>query len=312
MVSKIQPNQHQDIIDLYTSGKILKEIAEIYNVSRETVAKILRKNSVEIWDKRHVHPRDYDRVLSLYAEGRTMKNIAEILGEVSAESVAKIIKKFGIVPENGNTRRANFGAVQDYFEKDSEGAAYFTGLLLADGNISAKGKISIGLQSNDKHILESMKDELKLPTNISDFVRKDGEKSSTLSFNVTGISESLSKLGMFPNKSLKEIAPIRFIENRHFWRGMVDGDGSIGIQTNKSARVYLCGSKEVCSQFLEYCKKLVPEIKTEVKVSNGDLYRVSISGIKAAKVLRVLYGDSELFLNRKSKKAQEVFEKYGV
>lgn len=312
MTNKIKPEQHQDIVNLYTSGKILKEIAKIYSVSRETIAKILRKNSVEIWDKRHVHPRDYDRVLSLYAEGHTMKSIAAILGGVSAESVAKTIKKFGIVPENGNTRRANFGAVQDYFENDSEGAAYFAGLLLADGNISTKGKISIGLQSNDRHILESMKDELGLPTNISDFVRKTGEKSSTLSFNVIGISESLFKLGMFPNKSLKEIAPVRFIENRHFWRGMIDGDGSVGIQTNKSARVYLCGSKEVCSQFLDYCKKIVPEINTEVKVSKGDLHRVSVSGIKAAKVLRVLYGDSEFFLNRKLKKAQEVFEMYGV
>jgi len=235
-----------------------------------------------------------------------MAGIAKLLG-VSRESVAKTVKKFGIIPENGNSRLASFGVDKQYFENDTEGAAYFFGLLLADGNISDRGKVSIALQKDDYMILEQLKTSIKSQSNLSYHTRKTGESYCQICFTVKELSESLTELGMVPRKSLEEKAPLRFLNNRHFWRGMIDGDGSVGYHQGRSARLYLCGSKEMCEQFLDYCKSIIPEIDSKAVVSKGSLYRISFYGIKAAELLKELYSGSEYKLQRKFNKALNIF-----
>lgn len=254
---KIQTTEHDNIKNIYESGMNLNSIADRYNVSREAIAKILRKLSVKI--------------------------------------------------QHGHTRKAESGVVLDYFEKDTEGAAYFYGLLLADGCISDRGKVSIALKTEDSYILQNLKTELKLNSEVRNTMRKDCDKYSQLCFTIESISNSLRSLGMEPRKSTKEIAPERFTNNRHFWRGLVDGDGSVGTTTS---RVYLCGSQTLCTQFLEYCKSINPAINTKVTLMKGNLYRTTLAGVKAATILNELYSDCEFKLIRKYEIAEETLSRY--
>ena len=241
----------------------------------------------------------------------TLEEIANRFS-MSASGIAKILKSQGVVIENGNTRIANRYAVSDYFERNTEGSAYFYGLMLADGCMTGRGKrLVIELQSDDAPILETMRSELNLPNPVSHTTRKnDLTKASQLSFTVDGIYESFTKLGYTAKKSTFEFAPDRFLSNRHFWRGLIDGDGSISKTESKNRRVYLCGSKKLCDQFLTYCQSVNPSINTSTALMKGNLYRVSITGVKAATVLNELYSNSNFKLDRKAYNAERLIEKY--
>jgi DNA-binding transcriptional regulator WhiA len=248
----------------------------------------------------------------MYVEQKlTLREIAKTFN-VSDACVAKIFKQQGVKIENGSNRVANRHVVVDYFEKDTEGAAYFYGLMLADGCMTGRGKrLTIDIQSDDSHILETMKNEINLPNPVAYQIRTSTlNKSCQLSFTVDGIYKSFINLGYTTRKSTKEFAPERFLNNRHFWRGLIDGDGSISKPENKNRRVYLCGSKELCDQFLSYCQSINPSIDTRTVLMKGELYRLSITGIKAATILNELYSNSTLFLNRKSENAEKLIEKY--
>lgn len=307
-MNRVTPEVALEMANLYQNeNMILSEIAEMYGVVRECVAKHLRKLGVEIFDKRKIHPSNHEQVIQMYSDGMTMVGIANHFGLPGYETIAKVIRKAGLTIQCGNTRLAEQGVVQDYFEKDSEGAAYFYGFLLADGCISDRGKVTIALESGDSYILQKLIDELKLNSKVSFTMRKDCTKYCQTGFTVKSISDSLLKLGMEPRKSTKEIAPDRFINNRHFWRGLVDGDGSIGKDVSK---IYLCGSETICNQFLEYCKSINPSINTKVVLMKGSLYRTTITGVKAATILNELYSDCDFKLTRKSEKAENILLRY--
>lgn len=252
---------------------------------------------------------EYPFIVWMYETGSTLKEICTLF-EVSRESIAKILRKNSVIIQNGNTRIAERGVKADFFEQDNEQAAYFYGFLLADGNIADSGKVSICLQSDDSHILESFKSELNLSSAVRHNVRKTGERYSQLCFTNKRIAESLNNLGMFPRKSLSEKAPEKYLNNKHFWRGVIDGDGSISDVPKSTARFYLCGSKEMCKQFLEYCKTIEPSLKCNVNLSAGELYRVTFSGVKASKLLQELYSDCQFSLLRKQDRANKIIGKY--
>ena len=255
-----------------------------------------------------IQKSDLPNIKELYETGSTLKAIADHYS-VSRECIANNLRIQGIVLQNGSSRRASKGVDLDFFNRESEEAAYYFGLLLSDGNISDRGKVTIGLQSKDRAILESLVSAAKLNSHVKDVSRSNTDfESVQLCFTVKSLSASLSLLGLTPRKSLKEKAPDRFLFNRHFWRGMVDGDGSIA-SPNK-ARVYLCGGKEICEQFLAYCKVINPTIDTQPALSAGGVWRTSITGSKAASILSELYCESNFKLERKFERAKAILLKY--
>lgn len=239
----------------------------------------------------------------------TLKEIAETYN-VSASAIAKILKGQNINIKNGNNRVANRYVNSDYFNTDTEGAAYFYGLMLADGCMTGRGsRLSIELKASDRGILDTMRDELNITNPVATIINSK-KNSSSLSFTVDGIYRSFVELSYTSQKSTKEVAPERFINSRHFWRGMIDGDGSISKIGCKGSKVYLCGSKKICEQFLSYCKSVNPSISTSVVLMKGSLYRVNITGIKAATILNELYSNAEFKLERKFTNAEGVINKY--
>lgn len=255
---------------------------------------------------RKIPVSEFENIKKLYECGMILSDIGKKY-DVTRESIAKNLRKQGVVIQHGSSRKVSVGVNEQYFESDSEGSAYFYGLLLADGCISDLGKVNIALESSDSYILDSFKEELNLSSTVRHATNKAGSKFSQFCFTNKTISNSLTNLGMLPRKSTKEVAPEKFTENRHFWRGVVDGDGHVG---KKTTRLYLCGSVTICTQFLEYCKSINPSINTQVARMKGDLFRTTISGIKAATILNELYSNCTFKLERKASLAENTLMRY--
>jgi hypothetical protein len=253
----------------------------------------------------------YPSVVELYGTGITIKEVAEHFS-VNKATIGRLLKKLGVTTDHGHTRLARSGVNENFFSRPSKESDYVAGFLLADGNISDRGKVSINLKDTDCDVLFLIKKLLNLNSEVSFGERKTGEKSCQLVFTVQQIATDLNSLNIVPRKSLEEKAPEILKFSKDFWRGMVDGDGSVIPSDKGSCKIYLCGSESICQDFLDFCKSFCPSTLAKVCHQGGGLYRVSICGIYALAIAKVLYEDcGDICLTRKREKASQILAKYG-
>jgi hypothetical protein len=212
-----------------------------------------------------------------------------------------------------------------FFEKiNYENKAYFLGLMYADGNINPN-RIKIGLQENDKDILEKFKEAIKYSGPL--IFRKGGERNDgwgirknqyILQIANQKISKDLNNLGCVPNKSLILQFPT---ENqvskhliRHFIRGIMDGDGYFSKYFIKNNWVKYQVNLVSTSMFID---KLSEELKKELQINTYNCKRhknketptrqMFISGrIHVMKFLDWIYNNSTIHLTRKYNKYKRI------
>jgi DNA-binding transcriptional regulator WhiA len=205
--------------------------------------------------------------------------------------------------------------ISDYFNTvDSQEKAYWIGFLYADGCIRNNGPttkvLEVTLAECDTKHLEKLKDVI-VPNGIlySKTRRLNGKIFNHKKLVVTNrsITKALMALGCTPRKSLTMVFPdnkfpMKYM--RHFVRGYFDGDGALWISKNGYSSLTLsisCGSR----QFLEKLRKWFMD---EIGVSYNKIYQKSATcncydfkkqGVDAVKIMRYLYNDSSVYLERK-------------
>ena len=92
------------------------------------------------------------------------------------------------------------------------------------------------------------------------------------------------KVGVDADSPTKEMC-----ESTGFWRGMIDGDGSIHVTKKGKLSMYLCGGSIDCIRAFE--KWVKSKTDTEANIYKGaSAYYFVISGRHAVKVANELYG----------------------
>ena len=294
--------------DLHEQHELsVKEISRLLNMEVATIHARVKKFGYSF--KRPVSyvltSAQIKEVCEKYKNGASANKLAKEYG-CSNDSILKVLKNSGI----------EIRATTDYHPKNSlafsdtncEKAAYYLGWLITDGYITkSPGKtdrVGIELSAKDVCILEGLKEYVGNSSKIHRRERKDSRTGNiysicSYSFTSLEIVKRLKEFGLRPNKSLKETVPEVFKNNRHFWRGVIEGDGHIRTG-NGNYGLTLCGSKELCECFMSYCKTICPEYSPSLKQVKGDLYTVNLYSKKStATVLRNLYGDATVTLPRK-------------
>lgn len=196
---------------------------------------------------------------------------------------------------------------------------YWMGFALGDFSIDKSSnrspRLSVGLNAKDyAHILK-FKNFIGSPNKISIYTSFDGrlkKPSVGCSFRVT--NEEL--VGIFESAgvavSLNRKAAPYLIKSRHWARGLVDADGSLNIKTQKYGlvpRLGLCGSKELMNQFYTFVLNL--GVKTKVKVLKfGKIYTFQLTGTAAYNVIKYLYREGDVALNRKMYIARAILNQF--
>jgi hypothetical protein len=229
------------------------------------------------------------------------------------------------VPKNSQSRLNNeHGLNENYFEKiDTEDKAYFLGLLYADGCVNLNNnKLSIGLQKQDKNILEVFKQYLDTTRNLRCYKYKNinHQDQFILTLRSKKICNDLFKLGCIPNKSLiLKFPELSLIPNKlfhHFIRGYFDGDGSFGLYKPHRGNGLHPQFNIVSTK--DFCESLKTFLEAELKITaylrpannNKITYRFHyFKHNDIYKFLEYIYQDATIFLNRKYKKFLE-FKKY--
>lgn len=120
------------------------------------------------------------------------------------------------------------------------------------------------------------------------------------------IAAELAKYGVVPRKS--RIACAKFVQgSRHFWRGVIDGDGHLGIRPQKSrpyAGLALSGSKLLMEQFAEFVQGITPTTATVRPMKLTWVF--TLGGSHAAAIVCALYADCGIAIPRKLETARRI------
>lgn len=175
----------------------------------------------------------------------------------------------------------------------TEELAYWLGFILTDGNIRRQGKrswqIRFNIQRSDRDHLQRFLDFLQSDYPIYDY-------NCTKSCAVTITSEEFGNLvmsyGITPCKSKTVKVDHRLATSRHFWRGVLDGDGWL---SKNGQRFGIAGTYDVCSQFVSFMN-----LGLEPKIRGNNFYVVETCGKKARLVAKTLYDSARIALPRKT------------
>lgn len=185
----------------------------------------------------------------------------------------------------------------DFFKTLTDNSAYVLGLIYTDGCLSKSSyTFSITLRTEeDSKLLEKIGMLLRNST----FVSKAKNGNNTLSCQYKEMYEDLLDWGLHPNKSRTISPDERLKNNRHFWRGVIDGNGTIYFSRDK-LHLGLCGTFSMVDNFKNWCAQYTSFRAKPLLYSNSDfLHKFTLMNQNAEKLLGILYENCELYLKRK-------------
>lgn len=207
------------------------------------------------------------------------------------------------------------------FLNENANSFYLLGLYLTDGNLYKGNRTTYQatLKITDYSLLESIRDLISKDKPICKV-----KNSNCFKFIINNkpICDWLFKYGCIPNKT--KIVKFPNIPEEHYphlIRGMIDGDGSIALYSYARIRfdsasydlisgVSLILNKWGIANEIFETPWISSVINGQVVKSTTQMYRIAISGLTAYKLLKILYKDANLFLDRKKVIADKIFNQY--
>lgn len=198
-----------------------------------------------------------------------------------------------------------------------ETKSYVFGILITDGNMyiskeNNKGKVRLELNIKDKDLIEKLKQVIPYYSSITyrqrDTNFKDNYESVILTISRLEFRKELIEFGYpLENKTDNASTPVKSYSEKDFWRGVIDGDGSLGfIQDGSPFLSLVTKSEKLKEAYCNFLKKNFGIIKNINRNARDNIYNITIKNEDAQLVSKFLYENSNLFLDRKFNKYQEI------
>jgi hypothetical protein len=177
---------------------------------------------------------------------------------------------------------------------ETEAGSWFLGLWTADGYLSHDASMSLALKDHDAVHLAAA--ALGLKADRVGLHKKLGQ--ARIRVGVKWFLPRLAAIGIAPGpKTGCEHAPLGLEHNRHFWRGVVDGDG--WVRPKQRVLGLVTASPTLRDQFAEFFSTAIGCTPTFSVRSEGTLYQMTLAGSNAAALASLLYAGSTFALPRK-------------
>lgn len=295
--------QINEMIRCYEKGLNASEIGRQLGFSYKTVLKYLDRNNIRS-TKPNFTSEQIQEANRLYKTGLPAHKVADIMG-VSKPTILyhlEAVRPMGPVSQKVDST---------YFDTtNTSDKAYWLGVMYADGNVDTNGN-SLTLSSTDKELVEALKEALKAEhtvyANNRSLKNPKWKDTYTLRIFNNELRSSLMQHGCVPNKTDKVSYPqINSDLNRHFIRGLFDGDGSVW---GKPGRGYfsITGYLPFLDEVQNIMVNEVGLTKTKLQERKPNYGDIRYGGKAPMKALYdYLYTDAECFLQRKKDKFEEL------
>lgn len=193
--------------------------------------------------------------------------------------------------------------------------SYFFGFAQTDGYLEEhsrnRGRLRIELGKRDKNILESFKELFSsvyssIINRVRDTNFKENHKSYTFNIYNKEFRQELNKLGVpYGKKSQIVSLPKSNFCERDYIRGLIDGDGSVGITGRGFPFISITITSGKLKNYLfNIIEKITGESKKITRNKRDNIYNIMINREKAQQFIKYLYYPNCLALRRKLKKAE--------
>lgn len=197
--------------------------------------------------------------------------------------------------------------------------SYIFGLLITDGSLSLysrnRGRVSLELGEKDKDIIEKLIKEIpgskiKFRERITNF-SKGIFKSVLFTNHHLEFRTKLINWG-FPikDKTINASIPTEEFSEIDFWRGVIDGDGSIGLTSAGLPFVSLVTKSEnLKNEYIKFLDKYL-NLKKKVNRNKRDsIFNIMSNSGNAVKIVNLLYSDNPpIYLERKYNKYLDILK----
>jgi hypothetical protein len=266
---------------------------------------------------KHIPQEQRDAMVAAYLAGATAEEAAAQFG-YSYMACIFALKQRGIEPRSNSQTHRRYHLDETFFDAvDTEEKAYWLGFLTADGTIRER-VVMLLLQARDVGHLYKFTSSLRSthPVTLRDNTF-EGEvyHCAQVSIGSTRLVTALKRLGVAERKSLT-VRPCEYVPDHllsHYWRGVFDGDGYItrkgsGLFRARQWMVGLVGNREIVSGFETFVQQYLDwKARVEPDKPGSRIFKVRYSGVALPQaVLRLLYSDATVFLERKYDSMREV------
>lgn len=219
----------------------------------------------------------------------------------------------------GRVVRRKYALNEAYFDHVStQEQAYWLGFLVADGGIVRSGtktySLRVELAEHDRTHVRAFLDALGCNKPVR--IRQSGAssyKASTfvgVSIDSRYLVEALGRLGVTPRKSATAKpwdGPPHLMP--HYWRGLFDGDGSIGyVRSTGSWTLSICGSEACVRAFATWASAVCgSRAKPRHSPKTETCWYWTLCGTPIVKLLaEALYAGATVALPRKRERAGKI------
>lgn len=240
-------------------------------------------------------------MVSKYQAGESLADLSTCYG-VTEPSVRGLLLRRGVPIRS----KRNF-LRHDAFDTLTDDASYWIGFLFADGSVGARPghtpQISISLAERDRDQLISLRAFLGSTARISE--ASSVRRSCQFSVRSDRLARRVLDLGRY-----SELIANELVRSRHFWRGVTDGDGSIGAYPSsaRSPRLRpqfrLVGRRRRLEQFVQFLEDY-NVVGLSVR-PHKSIYSVGTTAGPARRIIEILYANSSVALARKASMANWV------
>lgn len=314
---KLEDGLVDKLVKEYNNGKTIMALAKENNLSYKLVYNRLHKYGATIRTvRRNLTDEEKQDIISSYGLVFGASDLARKY-DTTITTITSLLKISGVkISNKAGDAKLRTGSFIDrgcFTDFNREADAYFYGLLLSDGClVSGTNSVQLTLKHTDSNIVIKYREWLKAERDVTYLDHGPGKKYRRCSFIFSDyvIANNLVEQGFESNKSMKEKVPKFYYElgidsKRHFWRGMVDGDGTLGSTPRKLG---LVGSKEIITEFhsfvQEYCNSEPKPLIADKRYP--DFYYAVYNGERASKIAKVLYENSNYSLDRKRLIAESI------
>jgi len=208
-----------------------------------------------------------------------------------------------------------------YINLKTPAHSYFFGFTQADGtlgkikNFRNKGRLQIEVSKEDAHILDSFKKlfpnlycGIKIRNRNTNF--KKNHKSFTLTICNMEFRNELNRLGLpYGKKSLIVSPPKTKFCEKDYLRGLIDGDGSVGLTKRGFPFISISVKSEALKDYIcKIIEKITGERKRLTRNKRDNVYNIMLNREKAQQFIRYLYYPGCLSLKRKLRNAQKALK----
>ncbi len=234
---------------------------------------------------------------------------------VSTDTRNKIRKSVKQALEAGVTMGRKLHSLNEsVFDIITEKSAYWIGFIMSDGNIYFGGqgnpRISVKLGEQDYNHLAKFKIFLNCSNPIVRKIERTRGREfveCVLRFSSKKLAHKLIEFGITPRKSLTAKV-IGLENNKHFWRGVLDGDGSIVNRNGRDAdTIVLTSNNDLLCQFKDFIQRNISGSPVAIR-QHGNINQLHVYSNTARMVAQLLYRGCNVALDRKEIKARLMFE----